>query len=139
MEQEQFSGGTFLGNWGRLHNDAKQILYKDPEVRKGIDTLAQAMGSISEQQRQLANASGTAGQLANILFGGGAIAAVANPAAIPSLVGIMLSSNASARLLTNQKFIKWLAQGPTLRTPSAIRQWIARGSAIGIPQVLNEQ
>ena len=136
---EQFSGGTFLGNWGRLHNDAKQILYKDPGVRKGIDTLAQAMGSISEQQRQLANASGTAGQLANILFGGGAIAAVANPAAIPSLVGIMVASNASARLLTNQKFIKWLAQGPTLRTPSAIRQWIARGSAIGIPQVLNEQ
>ena len=136
---DTFSGGTFLGNWGRLHNDAKQILYKDPEVRKGIDTLAQAMGSITEQQAQLANASGTSGQLANILFGGGAVAAIANPSTIPILVGIMVGSNASARLLTNQKFIKWLAQGPALRTPSAIRQWIARGSAIGIPQVLNEQ
>ena len=136
---EKFSGGTFLGNWGRLHNDAKQILYKDPEVRKGIDTLAHAMGTITEQQSQLANASGTSGQLANILFGGGAVAAIANPSTIPILVGIMVGSNASARLLTNQKFIKWLAQGPALRTPSAIRQWIARGSAIGIPQVLNEQ
>ena len=137
--QEQFSGGTFLGNWGRLHNDAKQILYKDPEVRKGIDTLAQAMGSITEQQRQLANPSGTAGQLGNILFGGGIAAAAANPALITSFIGAALASNGAARLLTNQKFIKWLAQGPALRTPSAIRQWIARGSAIGIPQVLNEQ
>ena len=137
--QEQFSGGTFLGNWGRLHNDAKQILYKDPEVRKGIDTLAQAMGTITEQQRQLANPSGTAGQLGNILFGGGIAAAAANPALITSFIGAALASNGAARLLTNQKFIKWLAQGPALRTPSAIRQWIARGSAIGIPQVLNEQ
>ena len=58
---------------------------------------------------------------------------------ITSFIGAALASNGAARLLTNQKFIKWLAQGPTLRTPSAIRQWIARGSAIGIPQVLNEQ
>ena len=119
-----FSVSTYLTNWNRLPQEAKNVLFDgNGAAREGLDRIARIANSMKDTQR-LANTSRTAGNamVLQILSGGsfggaGAVIGGWPGAAIGGMVGVALpvvSSNAAARLMTNPAFVKWAATPTTL-------------------------
>lgn len=125
---EVFSVETFLTNWNKLSTDAKDILFSGgtmTPLKNDLDKIAGATSSIREGSRVLANPSGTAARAANIGSAGFAAGSIlSGNTVIPiALATTALSANLGARLMTNPKFVKWLAQGteiPVSRLPAHI-------------------
>ena len=125
-EGMEFSTETFLTNWNRLAPEAKQALFGGRRfrgMRRDLDAIAQASESIRAAGRAIQNPSGTGEMVLNLTAlttGGGA--AMSGNLSIPALlIGGMATSNASARLMTNRRFVRWLAQStklPVERLPS---------------------
>ena len=112
---EVFSSQTFLTNWNKISPDAKRVLFagsKGNDLRQNLDKIAEAANTIKQGSKVFANPSGTAPAAANI--GGATALAVAAGTGNLGLAGALLggaaSANLSARLLTHQPFVKWLAQ-----------------------------
>lgn len=108
-----FSSQTFLTNWNKVSPEAKQALFAGQEgrLRENLDTIAKAANRLKEGSKVFANPSGTAQATANI----GGIAALAGSLASGNL-GVAATllvgaagANLTARLMTNPKFVNWLA------------------------------
>ena len=113
----KFSSETFLTNYSRLSDAAKNSLFSGKGWTKGMkddfDQILNISNLIRESGRTFKNPSGTADRLVGqgILFGGAGTAFTGNPAFILSVPLIIGGANVSAKLMTNPNFIKWLAQG----------------------------
>lgn len=127
---EQFSTETFLTNYNRLSKEAKMALFGQAEYGKtffaDMDAVAKAARNLRESSKYLMNTSGTARQqqygtlfnsiasvpgivLGSAAYGAtqsGMAAAITGAAATAGSAGI---ANLSARLMTNPKFVRWLA------------------------------
>jgi hypothetical protein len=113
-----FSSETFLTNYSKLSAAAKKELFKDAPFgatfKKNLDRVVNISDSIRSSGKTFANPSGTADRIIGqgIIFGGAAGSFVANPAfamiGLPLVIG---GSRVAAGLMTNPKFIGWLAQG----------------------------
>jgi hypothetical protein len=124
---DQFSTESFLTNWNMLSKEAKATLFDryGPQFRGDIDQIAKFTSNLREGSQVFKNPSGTAqaaGQAATI---GGLAASVVtgNFAAAAAILGGMGAANLSARLMTNPRFVRWLAQ--TTKVPAG-----ATGSAV---------
>lgn len=120
---ETFSAQTFLTNWNKASPEAKMTLFADGkgDLRENLDQIAKAANIVREGSKVFANPSGTAQTLANIGTGtalGGSIA-TGNIGAAAMIVGAMTTANLTARVMTNQNFVRWLAQ-TTKVSPSAL-------------------
>jgi outer membrane lipoprotein SlyB len=125
--KKEFSIETFATNWKNLHPDARALLFKDPRIAADMENLAKVAKKLQESGATFYNPSGTAklwlhAGLATEFFREVVTGNAGNAAKIAGGVTI---GKAAAMLMTNQKFIKWLADGPKyvgLRTGN----WIAQ-------------
>ena len=105
---EIFSPNKFLTEWNKLSPEAKSNIYDKKQV-ESIDNLNKVLASIKDTSK--------ARQSSNNLpyltwFGLGGLT-VANPLAGAAAVG---GANLTAKMMTNPKFINWLAQAPKVPT-----------------------
>lgn len=127
---EQFSTETFLTNYNKLSKEAKMALFGQAQYGKtffaDMDAVAKAARNLRESSRYLMNTSRTATQqqygtlfnsiasIPGVVLGGaaygatqsGMAAAITGAAATVGSAGV---ANLSARLMTNPKFVRWLA------------------------------
>jgi hypothetical protein len=123
---DQFSSETFLTNYNKLSKEAKMALFGQAAYGKtffnDMDAVARAAQNLRESGKYLMNTSGTARQsqftslfsaVASIpgLIAGGATESAAAGAitAGAAALGSAGIANLSARLMTNPKFVRWLA------------------------------
>ena len=132
---EAFSVSKFLTDWDKL-GKAKKALFsgsqKLNEYSKNLDTIARVSRKFKDDVKAMANPSGTAQALINtgLAGGGGASLAFGNANALAMIVGGVAINNLSARLVTNPRFVKWLAQSATTKNlPSHITRLSAVASA----------
>ena len=113
----KFSSETFLTNWSRLSDKAKEALFTgkgwSKEMIKDFDNIVKISSIIRQSGKTFKNPSGTADRVVGqgIVLGGGATAFTGNPAFLVGGLGAIGGANISSRLFTNPSFIKWLAQG----------------------------
>jgi hypothetical protein len=111
---EVFSAETFLTNWNRLHPDAKRTLFAPmPEgMRADLDRIAQVAANLREGAKVFPNPSGTAQAAASYTTAGGFALALLTGQFVPAawIAGGVGVANASGRLMTNPKFVHWLAK-----------------------------
>ena len=113
----KFSSETFLTNWARLSNKAKEVLFSgkgwSKEMIKDFDDIVKISSIIRQSGKTFKNPSGTADRVVGqgIVLGGGATAFTGNPAFIFGVLGAIGGANITSRMFTNPSFIKWLAQG----------------------------
>jgi hypothetical protein len=116
---EAFSVSTFLTNWNKLSPEAKKELFgsgRHRELMPQIDRLARVVGYAKDVDK-LANTSGTARHLLYIqMLGGAGVFAAAGPG---TAIGSYVGPWAAAKLITNPRFARWLADAST--DPAAIR------------------
>ena len=118
---DAFSVSTFLTSWNTIAPEAKQALfggnrYKD--LAPALDDLVSVIGSLKNVER-LTNHSHTARAMisfATISTLGGSIGALTGGdvasgglGTAASVVGGILAPRYAAKLITNPKFVKWLA------------------------------
>ena len=119
---EDFSAATFLTNWNRLTRDgpaARRVLFggENAELGQSLDRLVRVASSMRDTARYT-NWSGTA----RIGLAGATAASIGNPAmdgdvgGVVQAVGLSLvAPNIAVRLMTNPRFVNWLAgAAPTI-------------------------
>ena len=118
---EVFSPETYLSNWSRMAPEAKRALFDrfGPSFSKDMDAIAASAARVRAANQTLPNPSGSAvvaGQ--TTAFGTIAYSLLSGSPATAAGVGAALGgANVGARVMTNPRFVKWLAQ--TTRVPAA--------------------
>lgn len=119
-EGSLFSAETFLTNWNNVSEAAKRQLLAGGGTAKDMDEIAKAASMVRENSKVFANPSGTSGaEGARALYTGATMAALTghvNTAA--ALLAAPVVANMNAKLMTNQKFVHWLARSTKL--PEAV-------------------
>lgn len=146
---DAFSVNTFLTNWNSISNEAKATLFErvrnGAEARNAINELVDVFKSMSQNAR-LANASNTAGaahtlqlmdalgsDATKLILGGLAIGGQPGIAAVAlagTVAGKVVTPFAASKLITNPAFVKWLAEGPAVKTGAAASRHVGRLFAI---------
>jgi hypothetical protein len=111
-----FSVDVFVTRWQQLPEGSKRALFggtTNPSMMLDLDKIAQAAKVAKESGKALYNPSGT-GMV--IGYGGTAGALLVAPL---ETMGVMGGVSAATYLMTNPKFVKWLAQSTTLPTGAA--------------------
>lgn len=128
---ERFNTQTFLSNWNRLSPEAKRTLFDryGSSFRDDMDQIAKITGNLREGSKVFANPSGTQQATTQAATVGGLVVSLLTgqlgaAATIGALAG---GANLSARLMTNPRFVHWLAQAsehPVLHAPSMLNQLV---------------
>lgn len=116
-----FSTDQFLTNWNKISKQAKVQLFPDIQQRAHLEIVAKTAAKIKEAGSVGQNYSNTAGNIAQYtLYGGAALgAATGNIPVVATAAGGLAASNLTARLLTNPKFVQWLAQSTRVKPEQA--------------------
>ena len=144
-EGDAFSSETFLTNWaGKISEEAKAALFGRKGMRAELDAIAKTAADIRANNAAMGNPSGTAQNMAPFVIGGSAIGsggtAIAMGQVAPGVAMLMSplliagAANKSAKLLTNEKFIMWLAD--TIKNKGAIQ---TQGALQGLANVMKDQ
>jgi hypothetical protein len=136
-EGMEFSFNTFLTNWNRVDKNAKNALFEGPGLagyRADLDALARA----SERIRESSQAFGQGVKPPVRFVGAGAIYGAMTLGgglflgplgALGGVATTALGANGLARLVTSEKFVRWLASGTKMR-PERIGGHI--GNLVGV-------
>lgn len=133
-----FSTNTFLTNWDKLSSEAKMTIFgrQGPEFKNSMDAIAKVASNIREGSKVFSNPSGTAPSTALLgeagTVGGGIMLGImGHPiAGGVAIGGVALTSgtaNLSAKLMTNPRFVNWLAKQtrtPIEALPIVINQFV---------------
>ncbi|WP_448206497.1 hypothetical protein [Azospirillum sp. sgz302134] len=135
---DEFSANTFLTNWNKLSPEARRALFAGTrygDIVPELENLARVTARLKDAQR-MANPSGTA---RNLLAAAG-IGAAANEAVVNGnpggaalgLTAGVIAPRVMAKLLTNPRTIRWLADGArvSLSDPNGVASHLARLTAI---------
>lgn len=110
---EAFSINTFLTNWARLSPEARGTLFGrfGPKFSKNMESLASFASSIRTGSRVFINPSGTQQAISLQTIGGGTVlaSALGQFEIAAALAGTTVGSNLMSRLMTNPRFVNWLA------------------------------
>lgn len=144
---DQFSVGTFLTEWNKLAPEAKDVLFRSgtkKSTREDLDNFLTVIGSLKDVEA-VANYSGT-GMVNNFrqaMFAplvGGAAGGIEGAAA--ATIGQVALPFGMARLITNPRFVRWLANGSKIspRNDLAVKAHIKRLVGIGFaePEIKEE-
>ena len=133
----KFSSETFLTNWSRLSDKAKEALFTgkgwSKEMIKDFDNIVKISSIIRQSGKTFKNPSGTADRVVGqgIVLGGGATAFTGNPAFLVGVLGAIGGANISSRLFTNPSFIKWLAQGTKIASTKGMDGFLTHLGKLG--------
>jgi hypothetical protein len=129
IAEQGFSPKRFMTNWNSLSKEAKEALFKGTEYEElvpELDNLVFTIDKIGIAAQQMANPSGTARVLnTSALFlggvGGGAVS-------FDFGLGALIAPYASAKLMTNKSFVRWLTEGleKSAYDPSSFGQHVRR-------------
>jgi hypothetical protein len=113
---DDFSPSTFLTNWRRMSDASKNAVFSGTRyggLKSELDNLAKVLGS-ERNLDLLRNTSGTTRTLISaLLFTGSTMSLTGDPRdAGYALVGSLIAPRAAAKLLTNPRFVRWLADVP---------------------------
>jgi len=124
---EQFSTSTFLTNWNKLSPEAKRTLFDryGPKFRQDMDQIAKVAANLRAGSEVFRNLSGTSRQQALwSTTGGFALSVLTGQLQFAAgIAGGVTGANLTARLFTNPRFVRWLAQStkhPRAMAPSMI-------------------
>lgn len=124
---DQFSTESFLTNWNLLSNEAKRALFDryGPRFRADMDQVAKVTANLRAGSQVFRNPSGTSQATAQAATAATFVVSVlsGNVGTAGAVAGGVAGANLSARLMTNPRFVRWLAQ--TTKIPAG-----ATGSAI---------
>jgi len=111
---DKFSLSTYLTNWSKLSPEAKGVLLsgQDPDLISATNHVSKVASNVRDGSKVFSNPSGTAqaGNLQALLTGGGVSAFLGNVPLTAVFLGIPVSANLGARLMTNGRFVNWLAR-----------------------------
>ncbi len=131
---DAFSLTKFLTDYSRL-GPARKALFsgskKLNEYSRNLDRISRVAETVKDDLAQLANPSGTGPFVANVATGVSFLtsASTGNIEAA-ALIGLASAgNNVAARLMTNQRFVKWLASSTTVNS-SKLPSHIAKLSTI---------
>ena len=131
---DRFSTSTLLTNWSKMSPQARSVLFshKGPQFKSDMDHLAKVATNLRDGSKVFANPSGTSQGIAQIGTVAGAVSAAlsGNVGGLALLGAGVGGANLSARLMTNPKFVGWLAK-QTNRPASSIRGQIGVLANIG--------
>lgn len=126
---EVFSTETFLTNWNGMSPQAKAVLFDryGEGFRRNMDTVAKVASNLREGSQVFRNPSGTAQATVQAGTAASFILSVVtgNATSAAAIAGGVTGANLSARLLTNPRAVKWLAQAtkmPPAAAPAMINQ-----------------
>lgn len=138
---QAFSVPKFLTDWDKL-GQAKKVLFSGSkelnEYSSNLDRVARVANRFKNDIGAMANPSGTGQFMANVgvVSGGAASLASGNMPAFGLIIAGVAANHGAAKLMTNPKFVNWLARG------TATKNWpahIARLSAVAKSQGLEEE
>ena len=130
ISEAGFSPARFISNWNSLSKEAKEALFAGTEYQDlvpALDDLVFTIDRVGKAAADMANPSGTARALAAMgtlgVFGLD-IGSAGFGYGLSGLVG----PYASAKLLTNKDFVKWLANGveTAVYDPNSFGQHVRR-------------
>jgi hypothetical protein len=111
---DEFSMNTFLTNWNKLSPQAKSTLFDrfGSGFRSDMDAVARLASNVRQGSRVFANPSGSASTGAQLGTVGGFIMAAlsGHPGTATAIAGGAATTNVLARLMTNPKIVKIIAQ-----------------------------
>lgn len=120
---EKFSTQTFLTNWSKMSPQAKSVMFsgQDGKLRVGLEQIAKAADSIKSGSKVFSNPSGTSHAATQIGLASGLAGAIASGhvGVAAGLIGGAAGANLTARLMTYQPFVQWLAKSTRL-SPAAV-------------------
>lgn len=109
-----FSTERFLTNWNGMSPEAKSALFgrMTPQFRSNMDKIAKVASNLREGSGVFKNPSGTAQALSNQTTSAGiAMAALTGHLGIAAGgAATVAGANGAARLMTNPRFVGWLAK-----------------------------
>jgi len=133
---EIFSASSFMTNYNALNKEARDVLFTGIEYKgldRSIKLLAKASDAIKDTSK-MANNSGTAQRqvyfsLITGTIGAGGFSSGGVGGAAAAVGTSLLAPVVIAKLVTNPKFVNWLAAGAKV-TPSNMSQHFGRLTAI---------
>ena len=134
MADAGFSPNKFISNWNNLSKEAKEALFGGTEyasLAPALDDLVFTIDRVGKTAAQMANPSGTA-RLLGAMGTFGPLAAEAGKLVggdgFEFGLGGLVAPYASAKLMTNPSFVKWLSEGIEIAAfkPNSFGQHIRR-------------
>jgi len=126
---ERFSTETFLTNWNSMSPQAKAVLFDryGERFRQNMDQIARVASNLRDGSQVFRNPSGTAQATAQTSAAVGFVAALASGhvGTATGIAGGVATANLAARLMTNPRFVKWLAtstKAPAAAAPALLNQ-----------------
>ncbi len=115
---EAFSASTFLTNWNKASPEARRALFDryGPGFSRDMDRIASVAERIRDGGQAIANPSGTARQGAQFAYWGG-LGGSLMTGQVGAALGLGVGgvgANLGARLMTNPRWVKWLAKSTDL-------------------------
>jgi hypothetical protein len=111
---DKFSTETFLTNWNAMDQGAKNVLFHryGKAFSDDMNKIAKTASSIRDGSSYLKNPSGTSGALTQQTTAATAVVAAltGNLPVAAGIGGAAALANLSGRLMTNPKFVSWLAR-----------------------------
>lgn len=114
-----WSPERFLTNWNTINPKARKEIFSgfkgSEDASQSMDAIAKAAAMLRDSSKVWANPSGTgANVMAQGAIGATAFGALFNPVLAAKVAGGIGTVNMSARLMTNPKVVKWLAESTKL-------------------------
>lgn len=112
-----FSPARFITNWNSLSKEAREALFAGTEYQNlapALDDLVFTIDRVGKNAAAMTNPSGTARALAAMgpfALIGGDLARITGSEGFEYGLGSLIAPYASAKLMTNPDFVKWLAKG----------------------------
>lgn len=129
---DSFSLQKFVTDWDKLGR-ARAAIFSGSErldqYSDDLNRIARAASVVKEASRPAANASGTAQAASRIAAGTGFATGTitGSPTLLAATMGSIAMNNAGARLMTNERFVRWLARNAEIspdKASSAIAQLV---------------
>ncbi|HBT08635.1 MAG TPA: hypothetical protein DEB18_03390, partial [Leeuwenhoekiella sp.] len=120
FSDEGFSPARFITNWNKMSPEAKKSLFGKTQYEQlvpALDDLVFTIDRIGKTASDMANPSGTAralaamGQFGAVFLGEGVFGKMLGSEGFEYGFGGLIAPYASAKLMTNPSFVKWLTQG----------------------------
>jgi hypothetical protein len=126
-----FSSDVFLTNWNKISPKAKLVLFPDGRYRANLDKIAKAAETLRHGESAFEQTSGAVGSFAAAgIYAAPFFSVVKLDPTLAIAAGTTVAGAfGGAKLLTNPRFVAWLASGPR-GPPAAVANHFARLAAL---------